>query len=145
MSVFNFMNLAGYRVLLTIQYWFTLRPFPMPTSWIIGLDIFFGLYIIAGIVLRIMSRRVDSQLGKRLRRFSKLGWTLGLVGYAWVFFSFEEAVFLGSRFWFLFILAGTAVWSAFILRDIKKNLAHERSEQAERTRFQKYLPKKSNR
>jgi len=137
------MNLSGYRALLTIQYWFTLRPFPMPTSWIIGLDIFFGLYIIAGIVFAIMSRRVEPQLGKRLRRFSKLGWTLGLVGYTWVFFSYEEAVLLGSRFWFLFILAGTAVWAGFILRDIKKNLTRERGEQAERARFQKYLPKKS--
>lgn len=142
MSVLFFMNLAGYRALLTIQYWFTLRPFPMPRSWIIGLDIFFGLYIIAGIIFSVMSRRVDPQLSKRLRRFSRVFWTLGLVGYGWILFSFEEAVFLGARFWFLFILASTAVWCAFILLDIKKNLARERSEQAERERFQKYLPKR---
>ena len=134
--------LSGYSAFLTLQYWFNPRPVPMPQFWIIGLNIFFGLFIAAGVVFNVLSRRADPFLGKRLRRLSKVGWVNGILGYIWLFFSYEGVVFLGARFWFLVILLSTIVWKIFILVDLKKNVARERAERQERERFEKYLPKK---
>lgn len=136
------MNLTGYKAFLSLGYWFNVRPVSMPKSWIVGLCIFFGLFILGGITASVLSVKSESFLAKRLLKFSRLGWTTGILGYIWVFFSYEEAVVMGARFWFLFIVFMTAIWAGFILNDIRKNMAKERTAQAEKERFEKYLPKK---
>ncbi len=128
--------------MLTFGYWFNLRPLSMPKTWIIGLDIFFGLFILLGIVAAVSGRKSDKFLAKRLFKISKLGWVTGLVGFLWLFFSYEGAVIVGVRFWFLFIIIVDLIWVGFILNDIKKNLAKERALQGEKERFEKYLPKR---
>ena len=137
------MNLAGYKAFLYPSYWFNLRSFPMPHSWIVGLSIFFGLYVFAGIVFGVLGRRGDPLIAKRLRGLSRLFWIVGLLGYLWLIFSYEQAAVLGARFWFLVFGLMTIVKVILTLVDIKKNLRRERAERSERERFQKYLPKKN--
>lgn len=136
------MNLAGYKAFLTLGYWFNIRPVPMPTSWIIGLDVFFGLFILGGAVVAILSKKKDAHLTKRLLKFSRFGWTIGLLGFLWLFFSYEQAVVLGSRFWFLILLLAAGIRLFFLVKDLVKNLPKERAVMMERERFLKYLPKK---
>ncbi len=136
------MNLASYKAFLSLGYWFSMRPVPMPRTWILGLTVFFCLFILGGVAFAIWSKKSDIFLARRLRAISKLGWTIGLFGFLWLFFSYEEAIVLGSRFWFLFLILGLLVRMAFIVRDIIKNLPKERALLAERARFEKYLPKK---
>lgn len=136
------MNLAGYKAFLSLGYWFNVRPVTMPKSWIVGLCIFFGLFILVGIISSVMSGKSEAFLAKRLLRLSRLGWITGILGYIWVFFSYEEAVIVGARFWFLLILLMAIIWAGFILNDVRKNLSKERAAQAEKERFEKYLPKK---
>ena len=136
------MNLAGYKAFLSLGYWFNVRPVTMPKSWIVGLWVFFGLFILGGIVSSVMSAKSESFLAKRLLRFARLGWVTGILGYIWVFFSYEEAVVMGARFWFLFILLMVGIWAGLILNDLRKNLSKERTMLAEKERFEKYLPKK---
>lgn len=136
------MNLAGYQAFLTLGYWFNIRPMPMPTFWLIGLDVFFGLFILGGIVAAVLSKKKDVFLAKRLLKFSRLGWATGLLGFFWLFFSYEQAVVLGSRFWFLILLLVLGLRLFFLVRDLVKNLPKERAAMAERERFLKYLPKK---
>lgn len=136
------MNLVGYKAFLTLGYWFNIRPVPMPRSWLIGLDIFFGIFILGGIVAAVLSKKKDVHLTKRLLKFSRLGWAIGLLGFLWLFFSYEQAVVLGSRFWFLILLLAAATRLFFLVKDLIKNLPRERAAMVERERFLKYLPKK---
>lgn len=136
------MNLAGYSALLTLGYWFDVRPVAMPGTWVIALEILFGLFALGGIAFSVLAKRKDNFLTKRLMRASRLCWTSASLGFIWLFFSYEGAPFLGSRFWFLLILLLAIVWAAFILLDVKKNLSREIAAQAEKERFERYLPKK---
>ncbi|MBI2098852.1 hypothetical protein HYT45_00345 [Candidatus Uhrbacteria bacterium] len=136
------MNLAGYKAFLTLGYWFNVRPLPMPKTWIIGLAIFFAVYIAAGIVFNILAKRSAPLLARRFKPVSRFFWAAGLLGYLWLFFSYEEAILLGARFWFLLIAAATIVRAVFTLLDFKKNLPKEAAAQEEKRRFESYLPKK---
>lgn len=136
------MNLAGYSAFLTLGYWFNMRPVAMPGTWIISLEILFGLFAAGGIAFSVLAKRKDNFLTKRLLRASRLCWTVAILGLLWLFFSYEGAVLLGARFWFLLIMISAVVWAIFIVLDIKKNLSREMAAQAEKERFERYLPKK---
>lgn len=129
--------------LLSLKFWFSLRPEPLfPSSEFILLAIFAAL-VVASIVLKLISKnkKFDEHTKQRLLRLNRMFLTMGLIGLFWLFFSYERAYILGARFLFLFWGIGFLVWLGFILRDFYKKLPKDREGKRNQEVFEKYLPK----
>lgn len=138
-------GLAGYKPLLDQGWWFNPRPVPLGPSLVGDIFAFLGWVLVTGIVLNV----VAMALGKRdaLRagiaaRFGKLLTVTGLLGYLFLFFTYEAIPLLGMRFWFGLVLIMFIVWAAKIGVYLAKDYPKEVKNRQDRFRFEKYLPKK---
>lgn len=127
--------------LFSLKFWFDLTPDPLsPTNEFILLS-FFTALVMAAIILKIMNKKFDSYLIKIITRLRHLFLTMGIIGLFLLFFSYERAYILGSKFWYLFWGIGFLIWLGFILYDLLKKMPAEKKEKNRKESFEKYLPR----
>ena len=126
------------------SYWFTFNP--ALVDGIIGNCVFgfFVLLFVLGIVTRIVAsqRALDRYLQKVVTQSVTLLITMGLLGVALYFFSFERIRFFGARFWYLLWLVGLVFWVYRIVRHVKDEIPAARQRAHEQKEKQKYFPSK---
>lgn len=108
---------------------------------LIILAIIFGLGIILAIVFKLISEKTKDGLKiKGWRRFFHLLLTMGILGYVYLFFAWQDIPLLAGRFWLLIWLVTVLVWQAFILRYLFFVVPKLRRDIDQRRKFEKYLP-----
>ena len=112
---FYYYDMPAWSDLLDVRYWFTVSPGEMSNAMVIAFAIFFLLFILAKILLRLMGRQYITDLSKyhhnTLYRIENSCLTMGLLGLLWVFLAYEMIPFFSGRFWFLFWFVGALLWA----------------------------------
>lgn len=106
--------------------------------------IFAGL-VIAGSGARIAKRNaeVDKAMKHFLDNVAGKATTWGVLGFLWLFFSFEEISFFGSRFWFLLWLTGVVLATRKLSIHWRKEMPEERSRRSMSAEQNKYIPRRA--
>lgn len=103
----------------------------------------FALFVVAGIVLRILARRNPENSWKELwERIGRAAITMGCLALLLLFFAFERIRLFGSHFWYLLWLVGLLVWVGFIFHFTTRVLPQRKAEEAQAREKAKYLPKR---
>ena len=130
-----------------LQYFFnpshllTLRPPAMHARALIILAAVFGAMIVVAIISSLTVKKTKDGLRiKALRRLATAGWTMGIIGFVYLFFAAEGIVLLSARFFLIIIALITIIWLAFILRYWVVALPRVRAEIDQQREFKKYLP-----
>ncbi len=137
-------SLAGYAALLDYQYWFNPRPVPLGPSLVGSIFAFFGWFVIASAVLYLLARHMKKRDRLRegvIRRFARVLLTTALLGYMFLFFTYEQLPLLGMRLWFLVLFVLFTVWLVRAIIFTLKDYPQLRRQEVERKRYEKYLPK----
>jgi hypothetical protein len=123
--------------LLDYHYWLNQTPVPFGPSLVGSIMVFFGWFVVASIAAYGASwyfRRPNKVLAKSITPFANLFLTTGLLGWLFLFLTYEEIPFFGMRFWFL-LLAIYFVTRLTLLAikvakqyPIKLNILHEREQ-----------------
>ncbi|PIR12807.1 hypothetical protein COV49_04185 [Candidatus Falkowbacteria bacterium CG11_big_fil_rev_8_21_14_0_20_39_10] len=125
--------------LLSLKFWFNSRPGPLLPVYQKALIVFLVALLALSILFWLIGAKKKGfhmALWRRLKTFSLVDFFIGLV---LLFFSYEGAPFLSSRFWFLFWGAGMLAWLGFIFWELKK--IPEKKKQMEREKeYKKYIP-----
>jgi len=124
--------------LLTLNYWFNLRPeilTPLAQKLFLG---FIGLLIVLAVVTGLLKTRGGLYRGwlKRLYTFFVAQIVIGLV---FLFFDYELVPFFSARFWLALWGLAMLVWLVFILLSLKKIPEKKKSLVNEAIK-NKYLP-----
>lgn len=133
------MNLAHF---FYGSYWFS-QPNPAEG----GVKVFYLVVLLsliaAAIVLLFLRRRQTVSIVKSvMKRFSTLGFTMGITGLLLFLFRQERVFFLGWRISYLIWFVVLVWWLVRLLNYTFKRVPSIKAEQAERVRREKYLPKK---
>lgn len=137
--------LAGYAPFLNWKYWLNPHPVPLGPSLVGGIFAFFGWFIIATIVLRLVAYSLKKKDGLKagiFMRFARLMSTTGFLGLLSLFFSYEQLPLLAMRFWFLLLFIMFTAWLLRIAIYVVRDYPAMRDRVAERSRFERYLPKR---
>lgn len=124
--------------LLTLAFWFNLRPGNMGTT---PRNVFIG-FIVTLIVLAILLFIVKRKKGLYRQFYSKLYdfcVSNAFIGILLLFFNYEIVPFFSAHFWFLLWLLAGIWWLLFILKDLKR-IATRKKQQSEVDEIKKYLP-----
>ncbi|MFA5133240.1 MAG: hypothetical protein WC459_00305 [Patescibacteria group bacterium] len=137
------MGFLDIRPLFTLGFWFKMVPDQLlpPFQW--AFLVFFGLLILAGILAdQVHKRRKDNFVLRFGAKYIK-NWflTAGIIGCLLLFFGYERAVFLSSRFWYLVWFISFGLWLYFVIKKIK-SLPQKEEDLKKKAQFEKYLPKK---
>lgn len=137
------MNFLDIRPLLTLNFWFKLTADPLLPVFYYGFFIFFLLLVFCGLVCGAIYKTEKKKYVLRFSAKYLKNWFLfaGIMGFILLFFGYERAVFLSSRFWYLVWFLSFGLWLFFILRKIKK-LPEKETNLRQQEQFEKYLPKK---
>jgi hypothetical protein len=137
--------LAGFAAFLDYRYWINQNPVPLGPSLVSGILMFFGWFLVAAVVLYLVARyfRKSAPLKKDVfQRFGRLMLNVGVIGLLILFFSYQQAPFLGMRLWFLllfiYLVVRLSLLIVYVIRDYPQKVA----EIVERERRTKYFPKK---
>ncbi len=129
--------------LLTLSFWFKTvgEPF-LPVFYYVFL-VFFTALLVAGIFGGMLYKKQKDYYVLRFAVKYLKNWFIwsGIAGYLWLFFTYERAAVLSSRFWILVWLLSFGAWLFFIVKKIK-NLPKKEEESKRKAQFDKYLPKK---
>ena len=126
-----------------LSYLFDLQPaiYPSTINLMVG---FFGLILIAGMVIKIYNKinKLEKIKAKLLEKYANLLLTLGFLGLALTWFRYERINLLSARFWLLLWLMLTIIWLYKILNYQFKTLPKIKKDSENKKLLQKYLPKK---
>lgn len=124
--------------LLTLQYWFNLRPdqlTPLAQKIFIA---FFIVLIILTVITAILKKRSSIYRGF-LKRLYNFGLSNSLIALIFLFFNYEIIPFFSARFWLGLWVIMMLIWLGFILKSLTKiGLQKKRLEQERE--LKKYLP-----
>lgn len=128
-----------------VTFWFDLTPVRMGNLFSSLFFVLFAGLIIAAAGMRIARRNagVDKATKRFLANFSGKATTWGILGFLWLFFSFEEISFFGSRFWFLLWALGVAFAARKLWIHWKKEMPEERLRRTLSVTQNKYIPRRS--
>lgn len=122
-------------------HFFSMRPPAMQVRAIIILAVAFGLFIVFGIVSKIMAAKTkDGLKAKSWRRLFHLGLTMGILGFVYIFFAWQSVVLLASRFWLIIMLLVIIVWLGFIGKYMFLAAPKLRAKINKERNFDKYIP-----
>ena len=130
--------------LLSLNYWFALLPPALSAGGLFVLGSVFGAFIVAAIVLKLVSKRKRDSLPwkKGGAKFAKLfGW-MGVLGFVYLGLAYEQVRFFGSRFWLLVWAAVFLLWLWHCVKYVMAVAPEEAAAYAEKARIEKYLPKR---
>jgi len=124
--------------LLTLKYWFTLRPETLnPLASKIFIAALLALIVLSVLFLWLKTRKgLYRHLFRKLYNFSLSN---ALIGLLLLFFNYENAIFFSARFWLLLWLIIMIIWLLSILKDLKKIPSLKQKNSAEEI-YKKYLP-----
>ena len=124
--------------LLTLTFWFNLRPGSMgsnPRNIFIG---FIALLIIASVIFFIAKRKKGAY--RRLfSNFYNFSLSNAIIGLMLLFFNYEIVPFFSAYFWYLLWIIIMIAWLIGILLKIKKIIS-KKKDQVEIDEIKKYLP-----
>lgn len=128
-----------------LTFWFDMTPVRMGGAFTSGFFVLFAGLIITAAVARIAKRNaeVDKAMKRFLESFAGKAMTWGVLGFIWLFLSFEEISFFGSRFWFLFWAVGVAYAARKLYIHWKKEMPEERLRRTMNAAQNKYIPRRS--
>lgn len=128
-----------------LSFWFDMTPVRMGSGFTTAFFMFFASLVIAASAARIAKRNaeVDKPMKHFLQNFAGKATTWGVIGFFWLFFSFEEISFFGSRFWFVFIAIGVVISARKLFIHWKKEMPEERLRRTLSTAQNKYLPRRA--
>ncbi|MCX6797952.1 MAG: hypothetical protein NTX66_01890 [Candidatus Falkowbacteria bacterium] len=124
--------------LLTLKYWFTLRPEPLSSqaNWLFIATVLLLILLSAIFLWLKMKPGLYRTIFKKLYNFSLGNAVIGLL---FLFFNYENATFFSARFWLLAWLLLMIVWLISILKELKRIPAKKRQISQEQV-YKKYLP-----
>jgi hypothetical protein len=133
-----------WHLLLSARFWFTPQPGPLLSVVARFLLIIFAVCLILATGFFIWSyfKRGDHITFKLLKKFQNFFTTLGIVGFAILFFFWQQIPYLSSRFWLIVWLLILLIWAGYIGRFAFFEAPKKRTELQEKAKFEKYLPKK---
>jgi len=140
------MSFLDIRPLFTLSFWFKMVPDPLLPQFQWVFLVFFGLLIIASVVAGQVYKRKKDEFVLRFSAKYLKNWFLaaGITGFLLMFFSYERAMFLSSRFWYVIWFLSFGLWLYFIIKKIKA-LPEKEDGLKKKAQFDKYLPRtKSN-
>lgn len=124
-----------------LSHIFSLRPPVMSGRAITILAVIFIALIIFGILSNFKKNKAKSGLvAKAWQNFFYLGFTIGILGFVYLFFASQGVTLLAARFWLLIIGIVAVVWAGFIIKYIKVDLPNKKEARDKKENFQKYIP-----
>lgn len=132
--------------LLTLSYWTSLLPPPtFDPLFLKSIIAVFGVCILAGIVLIVLSRRLkdDAFWAKAAPKFAAMGFWMGALGFIHLWIAYEQTYLWGARFWLLFWFVGLLAWTGYLLHYTFRVLPMTEKAYEEKMRIRKYLPHKA--
>lgn len=134
--------MLDFRPLIHPSFWFDIHPLALTVGSQRVLFFVFGFLLVLGAITRMVASRhqEDRHVTEVFNRLGQMGVTMGMIGLLLFFMSFEEIVFLGARFWYLFWTIGLVVWIGNIVRYVKKTIPAEREAELAEQERRKYLP-----
>ena len=137
------MNTFDLRPLLSLGFWFNpiALPFlPFLSRLILGL---MALSVVMGFASWAVSRYgvKDREQKRLLRRVSALSLWAGIVGFLLYALNWQGVPFLSMRVFWLVWLGAFGFWKYLILRDYLVEMPKRKAAQAERSAYEKWLPK----
>ncbi len=125
--------------LLSLSFWFNLRPPAMLEIFNTLFLVFLALLLILSIIAFYFKKKKSLYKSFWLKFYDFIASNL-IIGLFLFFFSWQEAPFLSARFWLVLWLALMFIWTYFLIKHLKK--IPKRKEEAEkRKNFDKYIPK----
>lgn len=128
-------------------YWFSFGPGDLSEPYLYFFLIFFGLFVLAKILLRYMGRQYIKDLHKAKKeifyRAERLFLTLGLLGLLWTAFRYEYISFFSARFWLLIWAAWFIIWVYLIIHYARYSVPQILEREKNREQQQKYSMRKS--
>ena len=126
--------------LLTLHYWFNLRPGALSPNLQMAYIMFIGLSLLLTVVFWYIRKQNKKSLYNRVwKRLYSLNLTNLIIGIFFLFFTFELIPLLSARFWFLLWGVAILVWLFFIGKAFYK-IPKLREEMAKEEVYKKYIP-----
>lgn len=124
--------------LLTLTFWFNLRPGSMGTT---PRNIFLGLIIllIAIVIYTFIAKRKKSAYRSIFANVYNFSISNVIIGLMLLFFNYEVVPFFSAYFWYLIWAIVIICWSISIALKVKKTLL-KKKDQTEADEIKKYLP-----
>lgn len=132
--------------LLDYRYWINTNPVAFGPSLLGSILVFFGWFVLASCVVYALAwyfNKRNRLLADSARPFAKLLLVTGLLGWCFLFFTYERIPLFGMRIWFLVLAIH------FFVKLVKISLRAAREYPAamnmkkERERKEKYMPKRA--
>lgn len=124
-----------------LSHIFSLRPPAMSGRAATILAVIFIGLIAFGAFANFKRHKAKSGLdAKAWRQVFYLGFTIGILGFVYIFFASQGVVLLAARFWLLIIVLVAVVWAGFIIKYIKVELPKKKEVMKKNEEFQKYIP-----
>jgi len=132
--------------LFELSYWLTPHPGPLDMKTVIFFLILFGSGIAGKIGLKIYQKKNKITFTKPEKKlFAKiesLCLTMGSFGLVWLFFAYENIIFLSGRYFFVLWCISVGIWAYLIWHYYETNMQPAIKALKEREELEKYLPKK---
>lgn len=119
----------------------TVRPPAMSGRAVTILAIIFIVFIALGVLANFKKNKSKSGLvAKAWQQFFYLGFTIGSLGFVYLFFASQGVALLAARFWLLIIGLVAIVWAGFIFKYIKLDMPKKEAAKKQKEEIQKYTP-----
>lgn len=119
----------------------TVRPPVMSGRAVTILAIIFIAFITLGVLANFKKNKSKSGLvAKAWQQFFYLGFTIGSLGFVYLFFASQGVALLAARFWLLIIGLVAIVWAGFIFKYIKLDMPKKEMAKKHKEEIQKYIP-----
>lgn len=127
-----------WQTLLSLSFWFNLRPGSFPSSVRYAFLAFIGLLIITAIACFIIKQRKGPNrfIARKVYNFSL---TNALIGFALLFFNYEIVPFFSAHFWYLIWLIVMIWWKIYIIKRFRE-VNKKRQDNNQADDLKKYLP-----
>lgn len=133
-------------LLISPRFWFSFGWNPLTDRTALLMAAAFGLLVAYGIIqIAVIAGRVSASDPLRATYLRRLGApciVAGVFGELLTFIAYQQIPILSSRFWFLFLFVGFAIWMAVLLRALAVKIPKLKAAAASRAQFEQYLPKR---
>ena len=120
---------------------FSLRPPLMSQRALLLLLIICCALIVAAVISKLIAIRTKDVLRtKGFNRLFHLYLTMGIIGFVYLFFSWQGVVLLSARFWLVGWLLALIIWKFFVVKYLYIEVPKQRTAIDQRRAMQKYIP-----